>query len=322
LPTVVSYRVIPPDGRVLAAENADESVTLWEVASGKERAHLGRAPAPAPAQTMTATGTLVRVGGGFSGPAEQAGPVTLAFAPGGRTLAARGPDRTVRVWEVDGGRELGRFKGHDGRVETVAFSADGRTIVSGSADTTVLVWDAAVLLKSQAPVPPPELPDGSAAAAWDALTDADAAKAAEAVRQLAAAPRQAVPVLAEHLKPAAPIDRTKLAAWVADLESTKYAVRQEAAANLVRAGEQAVPALRKVLDDRPTIETRQRVEQLLDKVTTGVLTAEQLRVVRAVEALERMATPEASDLLRTLAGGAAGALPTREAQGALGRLPK
>ena len=33
---------LSPDGRVLATENADDSVTLWEVASGKERARLSQ----------------------------------------------------------------------------------------------------------------------------------------------------------------------------------------------------------------------------------------------------------------------------------------
>ena len=129
-----------------------------------------------------------------------------------------------------------------------------------------------------------------------------------AVLRLAAAPRQAVPFLNDRLKPAAPIDPQKLGRWIADLESDRFAVRQEASANLVKAGEQAVPALRKVLTSQPTIETRLRVEGLLDKLTGGTLTAEQLRLVRAAEALEKMGTPEARELLRTLAGGAPGHL--------------
>ena len=58
----------------------------------------------------------------------------------------------------------------------------------------------------------------------------------------------------------------------------------------MKAGEQVVPALQKVLASQPTIETRKRVEELLDKLTGGTLTTEQLRLVRAVEALERMGT--------------------------------
>ena len=56
----------------------------------------------------------------------------------------------------------------------------------------------------------------------------------------------------------------------------------------MKAGEQAVPALQKLLASQPALETRLRVEELLDKLTGGTLTAEQLRFVRAVEALEKM----------------------------------
>jgi hypothetical protein len=155
---------------------------------------------------------------------------------------------------------------------------------------------------------------------WADLAGEDAGKALKAVLGLVGDPKRAVPALAERLKPAAPIDPQKLEQWVAELESDKFAVRQEASANLVKAGEQVVPALQKVLASQPTIETRKRVEGLLDKLTGGVLTAEQLQFVRAVEALERMGTAEAREVLRGLAGGAAGALPTREARAALDRM--
>jgi WD40 repeat protein len=310
-----------PDGRVLATENADDSVTLWEVATGKERARLGgRATASAPPMYAPAQ-ALVRVATpGFAGFADSGGPTALAFSPDGRVLVTRGPDRSLRVWEVDGGKDLGQFNGHDGRVETVSFSADGKSVATGSSDTTILVWDAAALRKALPSPATAEFPDAAADALWADLAAGDAGKAFEGVRKLAAAPQQAVTLLGERLRPAEPIDAGKLAQWVGDLESDKFAVRQEAAASLVKAGEQVVPALRKVLAGQPTIETRLRVEALLDKLIGGTLTADQLRVVRGVEVLERIGTPNARKVLQTLASGAAGALPTREARTALDRL--
>jgi hypothetical protein len=129
-----------------------------------------------------------------------------------------------------------------------------------------------------------------------------------------------VPSLGERLKPAARVDPKKIDGWITDLESEKFAVREQAVANLLKVGEQAVPPLRKVLASAPPLETRKRAEELVDRLTGGTLTAEQLQVVRAVEALERMGTTEARRLLRTLADGAPGALTTREAQAALDRL--
>jgi WD40 repeat protein len=310
-----------PDGRVLATENADDSLSLWEVASAKERARLGGRPAPVqPQPPVFATPQVVFAGGIGPGFAEPARPATLGFSPDGRVLVARSADRSVRLWDVEAAKELGRFKGHDGAIETVAVSTDGKTVASGSADTTVLLWDAASLMKDMTVLASADMPEDAAEAVWENLAGADAAKAAQGVRLLATAPKQGATMLAGRLKPTAPVEPEKLARLVADLESERFAVRQEAATGLVKVGEQAIPALQKVLASQPTIEMRLRVEGLLDKLTGGTLTAEQLRVVRSVEALERMATPEAKDVLKTLAGGAAGALPTREAQSALDRL--
>src|SRR5262249_6696367 len=46
----------------------------------------------------------------------------LAFAPDGRTLASASHDHTVSLWEVPGGRELIRFRGHADDVLAVAFA--------------------------------------------------------------------------------------------------------------------------------------------------------------------------------------------------------
>src|SRR5262249_37929804 len=312
--TVVSCS-FSPDGRVLATEIADGSVSLWEVASGKERARLGQVAAPtaaAPGLPGVPATPAVRVVGLAPAGAHVGAPATLGFSPDGRAPVGRGPDRSVRRWGGGGGEGGGRVKGDDGRVRTISFSLDGKVVVTGSADTTMLLWDAATLRKDLAARQAAELPDGTADALWADLAGEDAGKAGQSVLKLAAAPRQAVPLLRERLKPTEPIDPQKLDRWLDDLESDRFAGRQEAIANLVKAGEQAVPALQKVLASQPALETRLRVEELLDKLTGGTLTAEQLRLVRAVEALEKMGTPEARAVLRTLAGGAPGALPTRE----------
>jgi WD40 repeat protein len=320
-PQGVASFAFSPDGRDLAAENADRTITLWEVASGKERGRMGKPAAerPQPEGGMMAFRVFIDGfdGGNFS---EPAGPVGLTYSPDGRALVARGPDLAVRVWDVAAGKEVGQLRGHGGRVETVAFAADGKTLASGSADTTVLLWDTAGPLKNLSRPQTADLPAAEAEALWGDLAGEDAAKALRGVRKLAGAPRQAVPFLGRRLKPVARVDPQKIAGWIAGLEDGKFAVRQAAAADLLKVGEQAVPALRQVLASAPTLETRKRVEQLLDKLTGGTLSAEQLRLVRAVEALECMGTPEARGLLRTLAGGAPGTLPTREAQAALQRM--
>jgi WD40 repeat protein len=49
-------------------------------------------------------------------------------------------DRTIRLWDVETGKELHRFDGHGDRVGSVVFSADGRFCLSASADQTVRLW--------------------------------------------------------------------------------------------------------------------------------------------------------------------------------------
>src|SRR5262249_43927453 len=206
------------------------------------------------------------------------------------------------------------------RIETVVFAPDGKTLASGATDTTILLWDAAQARKSLAQPQTVSLSDKELESLWSDLAGEDATRALQSVHQLTAGSTQATTFLSEHLKPAARGDPEKIEGWIADLESDQFAVRQEAAANLLKVGEQAVPALQKLLASTPPLETRKRAEELVNRLTGGTLTSEQLRVVRAVEALERMGTPEARQLLQKLSEGAPGTLTTREARAALDRL--
>jgi hypothetical protein len=67
---------------------------------------------------------------------------------------------------------------------------------------------------------------------------------------------------------------------------------------------------------------RRRIERLIERAAGLTLSAEELRVWRALEALEHMRTVSANDLLTVFAKGAPGAWPTEEAKAALKRLAK
>jgi WD40 repeat protein len=313
-----------PDGRTFASENSDRTITLWEVASGKERGHFGTAAAAqaAPNAGMMVLDLDVAIDGIGRGFTEPAGPVGITFSPDGRALAVRGPDRAIHFWDINAGKEMSQLKGHTGHVETLAFASNGKTLASGGTDTTILLWDATAPLKNISRQRPIQLSLTEVRGLWDDLAGEDATKAYQSIRRLASANGQALPFMGERVKPAARVDPEKINGWIADLESEKFAVRKDAAANLIKVGEQALPPLQKVLASGPALETRKRVEELVDRLTGGTLTTEQLRMVRAVEVLEQMATPEAHRLLQTLADGAPGALPTREAQAALNRLTR
>ena len=68
---------------------------------------------------------------------------SVAFSPGGLTLASGSNDDTIRLWEVATGRHLRTLEGHTRDVTSVAFSPDGQMLASGSDDDTIRLWEVA-----------------------------------------------------------------------------------------------------------------------------------------------------------------------------------
>ncbi len=224
----------------------------------------------------------------------------------------------MRIWDLVTGKELKQFKGHQGEVTTLSLAADGKTLASGSKDTTILIWDISAL--KAAPPTLAELSSKDVEALWADLLSADGIKAGKSIQVLALASRTSVPFLKGQLKPVVPVEQKVLNRLIADLESDNFPVRSKALEDLEKLGELAVPPLTRVLAGDPPPETRKRAEELLEKLSGSLLSGERLRLVRAVEVLEKAGTPEARQVLEILARGAPGALPTREAQDALTRL--
>jgi WD40 repeat protein len=67
----------------------------------------------------------------------------IAFGPDGKVAAFASADKTVRLWDVQAGRELRRCIGHTASVWCVAFSPDGSRVLSGGKDGSVRLWDVA-----------------------------------------------------------------------------------------------------------------------------------------------------------------------------------
>ena len=243
-----------------------------------------------------------------------------AFSPDG-ALAAAGGRTGVWIWEVATGRKVAHLKGDTENVLWLAFSPDSKRLVSGSTDHTALVWEVPSLPRR----PPEKLAPAALPKLWTQLASTDATDAHRAFLTLSDAPGQSVPFLKERLRPvASAASAERLQRLLADLGSECFAVRQAATRELEKLGEQAGPALRKLLDEKPPLEVRRRAERLLEQLRRERFSPspERLRQTRAIRVLERAATPEARRLLTELARGAPGAHLTGAARAALERLAR
>jgi hypothetical protein len=116
-----------------------------------------------------------------------------------------------------------------------------------------------------------------------------------AIWALALAPRESVPLLKAQLTvTAAP--QEQVAKLIADLDSEHFNVRRNASSALDQLGDAAEWAVRQALRGQPTLEVRQRLEQFL-----AGREKEAIRKMRAIAALEYMATSDAREVLTSLA---------------------
>jgi WD40 repeat protein len=282
--------VFSPDGRTLASCRwQGNTVRLWDVATGKERR-----------QIQVAGGT------GWN----------LAFSPDGRTLLTGGGDNTVTLWETATGKERLRLTGHKSAVYAVAFSPDGRTVASGDATRTITFWDTAGTPAKPAAKDLKPL--------WDTLQGADGIKTHEAIWVLRQAPEVAVSFLREKLRPRQVVlpDPRRVARLIDDLNHPKYIMRKKATEELEKLGKLAEKALRRALEKPPTLEVRMRLERLLDRLADRDLSPDQIQAVRALEALEYVATPAARKALDALARQDTDTWLQGEAKGVLERLAR
>jgi WD40 repeat protein len=65
----------------------------------------------------------------------------VAIAPNGLTAVSGSYDNTLKVWDVESGRELRTLEGHSSGVTSVAIFPDGRHALSASDGETLKIWD-------------------------------------------------------------------------------------------------------------------------------------------------------------------------------------
>jgi hypothetical protein len=250
----------------------------------------------------------------------------LAFSRDGRTLAvASGDDpreTRVELWEVASGQLRTAFPGmgRAGVIVSVAWSPDSLTLASGSTDTTVILWDAGGLHGQKPLTLTPEELDAD----WASFAKPDGEASFRSQRRMLLSPAEAVAFLKKRLRPVTEpaVDAKEVETWLQELDSDDFDTRDRAFRALEKLGVAAEPALRKARTSKLRLEALRRVDDLLGRLERMDLTGDELAAVRAVEVLERIATPASRAILEECAAGAPGAILTREAKTALGRLAR
>ncbi|MCL4862909.1 MAG: AAA family ATPase [Caldilineaceae bacterium] len=198
-----------PDGSHLISGSSDSTLRVWNVATGRcvqvleaEQGHCTSLALHAQRSLVAAAGWagVIRLYRLTEQNQLEPLPVIkahatriaqLAFSPDGTRLASGGQSGTVRLWEVETGRQLLRLHGHTQPVEAVAFHPDGTLLASGSEDETMRLWTVA----GEPPVGRAEkvlrVPGPYAGMKIDGVTGISAAQRA-ALKALGAADRGAV----------------------------------------------------------------------------------------------------------------------------------
>jgi WD40 repeat protein len=258
------------------------------------------------------------------GRVETPGPglVCIAFSPDGKVLVGAGNDRLLYFWDPATMKEIGTLAGHRGTVRQLVFAADSKTLATASDDRTALLWDmpAALEVAQHANRVVPAV--RSMEQLWADLGSDDPQRADAALRELTARPKETLTMLKEHLHPVKVMDAKQLAKLVAELDDGDFGVREAAAAELEKTGEQARDALKAALAGKPSPELKRGAGDLLKKLDEHTYSAEVVRDLRALETLEAIGGAEAKKLLTAMASGPANDPRTQDASSALERFQR
>jgi serine/threonine protein kinase len=110
-----------PDGKRIASGSGDETVQVWEAASGTN--------------ILNYYGHSHKIGKGLV--------QAVMWSPDGKYVVSGSWDKSVRIWDASTGDTISTFRSYYEVVEAVAWSRDGKYIASGNRNGTAHVWDIA-----------------------------------------------------------------------------------------------------------------------------------------------------------------------------------
>jgi RNA polymerase sigma factor (sigma-70 family) len=148
----VNSVALSPDGKTLASGSTDNTVRLWDVATGKEKAILWN-NVYVYSVVFSPDGKALAASGGFTPRGSDKAFREIAKHPEWSYLRKFEEIRKygdwpkeigeVKVWNLATRKARTFFHGETGRIRSVAFSPDGKTLAAGARDGAVRLWDVA-----------------------------------------------------------------------------------------------------------------------------------------------------------------------------------
>jgi WD40 repeat protein len=286
------WLAMSPDGASFASAGHDKTVRIWDLPSCKERRQmLGHSETPS----------------------------CIAFSADGRLIATADVRGGVLLWEVASGQIVYRFVAHPTAVQSVAFTPDCRALLTAGSDTTALLWSLDPSVGDSNSSPAHTLGNEQFAQLWRDLAAEDGATPYRAGWRLSSHSDQAVAFLRTCLKPILAPEPKPISELILALDDNRFAAREKASRGLEAFGDTILTMLRQAQKSTESLEARNRLEHLIalaeSRTSPGML-----RDRRAIGVLERIGTPEARDLLESVARGVPDAAVTRDARASCDRL--
>ncbi|MDR3232512.1 MAG: SUMF1/EgtB/PvdO family nonheme iron enzyme [Planctomycetaceae bacterium] len=144
----VGSAAFSPDGKWVLTAGSDETIRIWETATGKELRRLDDVSWGLDSAAFSPNGKWVLTDHGQIWDAvtgkklRQFGDAKAAtFSPDGKlVLTANGDAASVSIWNAATAIELQKF---DVKAKSAVFSPDGKLMLTGDSDGTIRIWNAA-----------------------------------------------------------------------------------------------------------------------------------------------------------------------------------
>jgi WD40 repeat protein len=155
--SAISSVATTPDGRHIVSASYDNTIKLWDIATGAlvrgfeghqaaiysvavtpDGRHIVSGSGDDTIRVWEATGTLIR-----SIACRQGAVISVAVTPDGRHIVSAGHVGSIKLWDLATGDLVLSFDTHQGVLTAMALTPDGGYVVSGGHNGTIKLWELA-----------------------------------------------------------------------------------------------------------------------------------------------------------------------------------